>query len=95
VIGNDKTATARLVLPALRSLPKDEEVSLEHSNEKPESMRVLIVDDEPLARTALVNILAERNDIDVADNWHRGCERITAPRSVQQCADLLLQVAQP
>ncbi len=33
VIGNDKTATARLVLPALRSLgaPKDEEVSLEHA----------------------------------------------------------------
>jgi two-component system LytT family response regulator len=30
-------------------------------------MRVLIVDDEPLARTALLNILAERNDIEVAD----------------------------
>jgi LytS/YehU family sensor histidine kinase len=32
-IGNDKTATARLVLPALRSLgaPNDEEVSLEHA----------------------------------------------------------------
>jgi two-component system LytT family sensor kinase len=32
-IGHDKTATARLVLPALRSLvaPKDEDVSLEHA----------------------------------------------------------------
>ena len=30
-------------------------------------MRVLIVDDEPLARTALVNILAERNDVELAD----------------------------
>jgi two-component system, LytTR family, response regulator len=30
-------------------------------------MRVLIVDDEPLARTALVNILAERDDVEVAD----------------------------
>ncbi len=32
-IGNDKTATARLVLPALRSLraPNDEEVSVEHA----------------------------------------------------------------
>src|SRR5216684_3935167 len=45
-------------------------------NEKAESMRVLIVDDEPLARTALVNILAERNDIDVADTAEDAVEAL-------------------
>lgn len=30
-------------------------------------MRVLIVDDEPLARTALANVLSERNDVDEFD----------------------------
>ena len=40
-------------------------------------MRVLIVDDEPLARTALVNILAERNDIDVADTAEDAVEALS------------------
>ena len=31
-------------------------------------MRVLIVDDEPLARSALMNVLAERIDIEVCDS---------------------------
>jgi two-component system LytT family response regulator len=39
-------------------------------------MRVLIVDDEPLARTALVNILAERSDIDVADTAEDAVEAL-------------------
>jgi two-component system LytT family response regulator len=40
-------------------------------------MRVLIVDDEPLARTALVNILAERNDVDVADTAEDAVEALS------------------
>jgi two-component system LytT family response regulator len=36
--------------------------------EKDGPVRVLIVDDEPLARSALVNVLAERNDIEVCDS---------------------------
>ena len=36
--------------------------------EKDGPVRVLIVDDEPLARSALMNVLAERNDIEVCDS---------------------------
>jgi two-component system, LytTR family, response regulator len=40
-------------------------------------MRVLIVDDEPLARTALVNILAERQDVEVADTAEDAVEALS------------------
>ena len=39
-------------------------------------MRVLIVDDEPLARSALANALAERNDIEVCDSTDDAFEAI-------------------
>jgi two-component system, LytTR family, response regulator len=39
-------------------------------------MRVLIVDDEALARTALVNILAERSDVEVADTAEDAVEAL-------------------
>ena len=44
-------------------------------------MRVLIVDDEPLARSALANLLAERADIDefqVAEDAHEALGRLRA-----------------
>jgi len=40
-------------------------------------MRVLIVDDEPLARTALVNILTARHDIEVVDTAEDGVEALS------------------
>lgn len=51
-------------------------------------MRVLIVDDEPLARTALVNILAERNDVEVADTAEDAVEAIG--KLERHCYDVLL-----
>ena len=51
-------------------------------------MRVLIVDDEPLARTALVNILAERNDIEVADTAEDAVEALS--KLDRRSYDLLL-----
>ena len=44
-------------------------------------MRVLIVDDEPLARSALASLLSERADIDefqVAQDAHEALERLSA-----------------
>lgn len=44
-------------------------------------MRVLIVDDEPLARSALASVLAERTDVkefQVAENAHEALERLRA-----------------
>jgi two-component system LytT family response regulator len=40
-------------------------------------MRVLIVDDEPLARTALMNVLAQRSDIELADIAEDGFDALS------------------
>ena len=57
-------------------------------------MRVLIVDDEPLARSALANVLAERNDIEKYDSAANAMEALdklqTAPYDV-----LLLDIHMP
>ena len=51
-------------------------------------MRVLIIDDEPLARTALANILARRNDVEV---FHSAGDAIEALEKMgQQSYDVLL-----
>ena len=57
-------------------------------------MRVLVVDDEPLTRTALMNLLAQRADV---DNYHEaedGHQALAALRS-NPCDVLLLDIQMP
>ena len=57
-------------------------------------MRVLIVDDEPLARSALANVLAERSDVEKYDSAVNAMEALdklqTSPYDV-----LLLDIHMP
>src|SRR5215469_1040026 len=51
-------------------------------------MRVLTVDDEPLARTALANILAERSDIERFDSANDAVEALD--KLASEAYDVLL-----
>ena len=54
-------------------------------------MRVLTVDDQPLARTALANILSARSDVEYFDSANDAVEALEKLATDSQLVDQLLE----